>query len=131
MKKKRTAKQKAATRKLVALNKKSKRVSKTPTKVITKTRRHSVMKRKSMSKRRTSKSMFGKGLLSKGLGIANHELVNKRAKGNWCSCNTYGYCKHSSSLSCTAFRLYHTRSCRYSCRWICRRHSCNCSFILR
>ena len=81
MKKKRTAKQIAATKKLVAMNKKRKRVSKTPTKVITKTRRHSVMKRKSMSKRRMSKSGIGKGLLNKGLGIANNELVTKGLKG--------------------------------------------------
>ena len=81
MKKKRTAKQIAATKKLVAMNKKRKRVSKTPTKVITKTRRHSVMKRKSMSRKRTSKSMIGKGILNKGLSIANNELVNKALKG--------------------------------------------------
>ena len=81
MKKKRTAKQKAATKKLVAMNKKRTRVSKTATKVITKTKRRSVMKRKSMSKRRMSKSMFGKGLLNKGLGIANNELVVKGLKG--------------------------------------------------
>ena len=81
MKKKRTAKQKAATKKLVAMNKKRTRVSKTATKVISKPTRKRTMKRKSMSKRRMSKSMFGKGLLSKGLGIANHELVTKGLKG--------------------------------------------------
>ena len=81
MKKKRTAKQIAATKKLVAMNKKRNTMSKKPTKVITKHRRHPVMKRKSMSKRRMSKSGIGKGLLNKGLGIANHELVTKGLKG--------------------------------------------------
>ena len=81
MKKKRTAKQIAATKKLVAMNKKRNTMSKKPTKVITKHRRHSVMKRKSMSKRRMSKSGIGKGLLNKGLGIANNELVTKGLKG--------------------------------------------------
>ena len=81
MKKKRTAKQIAATKKLVAMNKKRSRVSQKPTKVITKHKRHSVMKKKSMSRRRMSKSMFGKGLLNSGLGIAKNELVTKGLKG--------------------------------------------------
>ena len=81
MKKKRTAKQIAATKKLVAMNKKRSRVSKTATKVISKPTRKRIMKRKSMSRRRMSKSGIGKGLLNKGLGIANNELVTKGLKG--------------------------------------------------
>ena len=68
MKKKRTAKQKAATKKLVAMNKKRTRVSKTATKVITKTKRRTVMKRKSMSKRRNEQIHVWQGIVKQGLG---------------------------------------------------------------
>ena len=50
------------------MNKKRTRVSKTATKVITKTKRRTVMKRKSMSKRRMSKIHVWQGIVKQGLG---------------------------------------------------------------
>ena len=75
--------------------------------------------------------MFGKGLLNKGLGIANNELVVKGLKGIGAATILTGIVTTAAPSVAQRSGLIIPAVVGTAARWICWRHSCNSSFIPR